>query len=53
MYSIFYASGPAFKKNYRFTELNNVDVYNLVCKILKLTPARNDGDLSHIKGMLK
>jgi predicted AlkP superfamily pyrophosphatase or phosphodiesterase len=53
MYSIFYATGPAFKKNYMFNQLNNVDVYNLVCKILKLEPAHNDGDLSHIKGMLK
>jgi alkaline phosphatase D len=53
MHSIFYAAGPAFKKNYRFNELKNVDVYNLVCKILKLTPAPNDGDPSHIKGMLK
>ena len=53
MYSIFYAAGPAFKKNYRFRELKNVDIYNLVCKILKLTPAPNDGDPSHIKGMLK
>jgi predicted AlkP superfamily pyrophosphatase or phosphodiesterase len=53
MYSIFYAAGPDFKKNYRFNQLNNVDVYNLVCKILKLAPAKNDGDPSHIKGMLK
>ena len=53
MYSIFYASGPAFKKNYSLSELNNVDVYNLVCKILKLSPAPNDGDLNHIEGMLK
>ncbi len=53
MYSIFYASGPAFKKNYSLSELNNVDVYNLVCKILKLYPAPNDGDLNHIEGMLK
>jgi alkaline phosphatase D len=53
MFSIFYATGPSFKKNYSFKSLNNVDVYNLICRILKLTPAKNDGDPSHIKGMLK
>ena len=53
LFSIFYAAGPAFKKNYSFTELNNVDVYNLVCKILNLKPAPNDGNEDHIKGILK
>lgn len=53
MFAIFYASGPAFKKNYQFKELNNIDVYNLVCRILDLKPAANDGDPNHIKGLLR
>ena len=53
MYAIFYAAGPSFKKNYKFKELNNVDIYNLICKILNITPAKNDGDQAHIKGMLR
>jgi len=53
MFAIFYAAGPSFKKNYKFRELNNVDVYNLICRILNITPARNDGDPSHIKGMMR
>ena len=53
MFSIFYAAGPVFKKNYQFKELNNVDVYNLVCRILNIKPAVNDGITEHIKGMLK
>jgi alkaline phosphatase D len=53
MYSIFYASGPAFKRNYKFKELNNTDVYNLICTILKITPAKNDGNPAHIKGLLR
>ncbi len=53
MFSIFYASGRAFKKNYRVNELNNVDVYNLICRILAITPAKNDGDPKHIQGMLR
>jgi predicted AlkP superfamily pyrophosphatase or phosphodiesterase len=53
MFSIFYAVGPAFKKNYSFKELNNVDVYNLICRILNLNPAKNDGDPGHIQGILR
>ena len=53
MFSIFYAAGPAFKKNYTFKELNNIDIYNLVCRILDLHPAKNDGDPAHIKGILR
>ncbi len=53
MFSIFYASGPSFKKNYRFKELNNIDVYNLICRILNIKPAKNDGDPTHIKGILR
>jgi predicted AlkP superfamily pyrophosphatase or phosphodiesterase len=53
MFSIFYAAGPSFKKDFRFRELNNVDVYDLICRILRLTPAKNDGDPQHIKGMLR
>ena len=53
MHAIFYASGPAFKKNYQFKELNNIDIYNLVCRILDLKPAANDGDSDHIKGLLR
>lgn len=53
MFAIFYAAGPSFKKNYHFKELNNVDVYNLICRILDIKPAKNDGNPDHIKGMLK
>jgi hypothetical protein len=53
MFAIFYAVGPSFKKNYKFKELNNVDIYNLICRILKIIPAKNDGDPAHIKGMLR
>ena len=53
LYSIFYAAGPAFKKNHTIKELNNVDVYNLVCKILKITPAPNDGNPKVIREMLR
>ncbi len=53
MHAIFYASGPAFKKGYTFDQLNNTDIYNLICKILKLIPAPNDGNLKNINHILK
>lgn len=53
MFSIFYAVGPAFKRDYSFKELNNVDIYNLICKILDLNPAPNDGNPEHLKGILR
>jgi len=53
MFAMFCAAGPAFRKGYTVEEFNNVDIYNLVCKILNITPAKNDGDFSHVKGLLK
>ena len=53
MFAIFYAAGPSFKKNYKFKELNNIDIYNLICRILNIIPAKNDGDPAHIKCFLR
>lgn len=53
MYGIFYAAGPAFKKGFTVKELDNVDIYNLVCRILDLKPAKNDGNVSHILPLLR
>lgn len=53
MHAIFYAAGPAFKKDYSFDKLNNTDIYNLICKILKIKPAPNDGNLKNIKCLLQ
>ncbi len=53
MYGIFYATGPAFKKGFSVKELDNIDIYNLICRILSLKPAQNDGNASHIEPLLK
>jgi alkaline phosphatase D len=53
MFSVFYAAGPAFKKGAVVPELHNVDIYNLICGILGIKPADNDGEISHLKGVLK
>jgi alkaline phosphatase D len=53
LFSVFYATGPAFRKNFRLKELKNVDVYNLVSRILDIKPAPNDGNPKTIKPMLR
>ncbi len=52
MNAIFYAYGPAFKKGYHHPEFKNVSVYPLMCQILSLIPAPNDGDFQEVKEML-
>jgi alkaline phosphatase D len=52
MHAMFYAYGPAFKKNYLQPTFNNIDLYPLICEILNLNPAPVDGKLENVKGML-
>ena len=53
MNAMFYAYGPAFKEKYEQPMFKNVSVYPLICHILGLRPAPNDGDLNEVGGMLK
>ena len=53
MNAIFYAYGPAFKSGYKQPMFKNTDVYPLMCQVLGLVPAPNDGDYMEVHGMLK
>jgi ectonucleotide pyrophosphatase/phosphodiesterase family protein 5 len=54
MQGIFYAMGPAFKKDYQTGTINNVDIYPLMCKIFNIAPRSNvDGKLENIEYILK
>jgi hypothetical protein len=53
MFAIFYAAGPAFRKNYKLHELNNTDIYGMICRILDLKPASNDGNPKDYKKILR
>lgn len=54
MRAIFYAVGPHFKKGYRQeTPMPNVTIYPLVCHLLKIEPAANDGRLEDAKPFLR
>jgi alkaline phosphatase D len=53
MYTIFYGTGPAFKSNYNQPVFPNVSLYPLMCELLGLEAAPNDGKLDDVEGMLK
>jgi predicted AlkP superfamily pyrophosphatase or phosphodiesterase len=53
MQATFIAHGAAFKKGYVAEPFENIQIYNVMCKILGLTPAKNDGNLQVVEGMLK
>jgi predicted AlkP superfamily pyrophosphatase or phosphodiesterase len=52
MHAIFYARGPAFRVGYQQPTFENVDIYPLICHILKIPPAPSDGRFERVKGML-
>lgn len=52
MHPIFIAHGPAFKENFTVPTFNNVDIYPLMCQILKILPAVNNGSLDIVRLML-
>jgi predicted AlkP superfamily pyrophosphatase or phosphodiesterase len=53
MRATFIARGPAFKSGYVAEPFENIHIYELMCKILGLKPATNDGDLKKVAGMLR
>ncbi|HMV47862.1 MAG TPA: ectonucleotide pyrophosphatase/phosphodiesterase [Blastocatellia bacterium] len=53
MRALFVAHGPAFKQSRVVEPFANVDVYNVMAKILKLKPAPNDGNRATLKAVLR
>jgi len=52
MRALFIGHGEAFKKGYVSEPFQNIEVYNLMCKILGLKPAKNDGNFEKVKALL-
>jgi ectonucleotide pyrophosphatase/phosphodiesterase family member 5 len=52
MHPIFLAHGPAFKINYKTKSFNNVDIYPLMCLLLGVTPAINNGSIDNVIDMV-
>ncbi len=53
IHAIFYAVGPAFKKDYVQPSFQNVHIYPLLAYLLGITPAVTDGDFQKVMNMLK
>ncbi len=52
VWGIFLASGPVFKQAYSVDAFENIHLYELMCHILNLTPAPNDGDFNAVSDVL-
>lgn len=52
MAGLFVAMGPSFRKGLRSGPIANVHLYELMCAILGLPPARNDGNLDSVAHFL-
>ena len=52
MWPIFFARGPAFKKGYHSKMFNSIDLYPLMCKLLKIKANPNNGSYSAVEPLL-
>ena len=53
MGALFVAQGPAFRRGAVLEAFDNIHVYNLLCAVLGLNPAPNDGDQRLVHAALK
>jgi predicted AlkP superfamily pyrophosphatase or phosphodiesterase len=53
MGALFVAAGPSLRRNLLVAAFENVHVYDLLCRILGLTPATNDGSAGITRGFLR
>jgi ectonucleotide pyrophosphatase/phosphodiesterase family protein 5 len=53
MNPFFIARGPAFKSGYLSEPFKNVDIYPLMCHILGIEPAPNNGSLAEVQQLLR
>lgn len=51
MSTIFYGSGPHFKKGFRQKSFQNLNMYIIMCHLLDIEPAPNDGDWKAVRKM--
>jgi predicted AlkP superfamily pyrophosphatase or phosphodiesterase len=53
MGGLFVAAGPAFKQGASVPAFENVHIYNVLARVLGVTPARNDGDPDVARTLLR
>lgn len=52
MGALFIAQGPAFRRGAEIPAVENIHLYNLLCAVLGVTPAPNDGDQRLVRSVL-
>jgi predicted AlkP superfamily pyrophosphatase or phosphodiesterase len=53
MRAVFIAHGPGFRSGVQLAPIENIDVYDLMAKLLKIQPAKNEGKLEVFAPALK
>ena len=53
MHGVFIATGPRVKSGVTVAPIENIHVYEFMCAVLGLAPAKNDGDPSVTRDMLR
>ena len=53
MFPFFIARGPAFKQDYKSEPFNSVDLYPLMCHILGIQSAPNNGSFEQVESLLR
>ena len=53
MGAVFVATGPSLRRSFVSPPFENVHVYDLLCRILKILPARNDGRAEVTRGFMR
>ncbi|NWU42032.1 ENPP3 phosphodiesterase, partial [Hylia prasina] len=53
MEAIFLAYGPSFKEKMEVDAFENIEVYNLMCDLLRIVPAENNGTHGSLNHLLK
>lgn len=53
MRAIFIAKGSGIKKGHITNDFDNIHIYSLLCKLLNIKPAKNDGNIEALKDIFK
>jgi predicted AlkP superfamily pyrophosphatase or phosphodiesterase len=53
MGALFVAAGPGFRHGLVVPPFENIHVYDLLCRVLQITPAKNDGRASVTSGLMR
>ena len=53
MHPFFLAQGPTFKEGFVSEPFENVNIYSLMCHLLGIEPAPNNGSLQAVQHLLK